>query len=176
MPASGDTVELITTKEIELFLPLMKELADDFGDRFLLAMLHWCGIGSRPAPLEFWQVFLIRTLDEIVGVSGLYRQPESPAQLCWLGWFAIRPKFRRKGLGSAAIHGLVDRARTIGCNELWVYTGAPDEAARHFYAKLGFEVLGSARSCAPGQTMDDADIVLKLRLDALSVAHKGPVR
>ncbi|MBV8173991.1 MAG: hypothetical protein JO151_05430 [Verrucomicrobia bacterium] len=61
MPASGHTVELVTTKEIELFLPTMKELADDFGDRFLLAMLHWCGIGGRPAPLEFWQVFLIRT-------------------------------------------------------------------------------------------------------------------
>jgi RimJ/RimL family protein N-acetyltransferase len=166
MPASGHTVELVTTKEIELFLPIMKELADDFGDRFLLAMLHWCGLGSRPAPLEFWQVFLIRTREEIVGVSGLYRRPESPTHLSWLGWFAVRPKFRRKGFGSAAIHRLVDRARTIGCKELWVYTGAPDKAARHFYTKLGFEVLGSARNCAPGQTMDDSDIVLKLRLDA----------
>ena len=165
MPASSDTIELITTKEIGLFLHLIRELADDFGDRFLLSMLHWCGFGSRRAPLEFWQVFLIRTGEEIVGVSGLYRRPESPTHLCWLGWFAIRPKFRRKGFGSAAIHGLVDRARTIGCNELWVYTGASDKAARHFYTKLGFEVPGSACSCAPGQTMDDSDIVLKLRLD-----------
>jgi RimJ/RimL family protein N-acetyltransferase len=165
MPASGHTVELVTTKEIELFLPTMKELADDFGDRFLLAMLHWCGIGSRPAPLEFWQVFLIRTLGEIVGISGLYRQPESPAQLCWLGWFAVRPKFRRKGFGSAAIHATVDCARTMGCKELWVYTGASDEAARHFYTKVGFELLGSARDSAPGKTIDDSDIVLKLRLD-----------
>jgi hypothetical protein len=100
MPASNHTVELTTTKEIELFLPLVKEVADDFGDPFLLSMLHWCGFGSRPAPLAFWQVFLIRTLAEVVGVSGLYRQPGSPAHLCWLGWFAIRQKFRRKGLGS----------------------------------------------------------------------------
>jgi RimJ/RimL family protein N-acetyltransferase len=146
MPANGNTVELITTKEIELFLPVMKELADDFGDRFLLSMLHWCGIGSRPAPLEFWQVFLIQTGKETVGVSGLYRRSESPTHLCWLGWFAIRPKFRRKGL--------------------WVYTGASDEAARHFYTKLGFELLGSARDRAPGKTMDDSDIVLKLQLGA----------
>ena len=165
MPSNSDTVELITTKEIELFLPLMKELADDFGDPFLLSMLHWCGFGSRLAPLEFWRVFLIRTRQEIVGVSGLYRRPGSLTHLYWVGWFAISPKFRRKGFGSAAIHGLVDHARTIGCKELWVYTGAPDKAARYFYTKLGFEVLGPAHSYAPGQTMDDSDIVLKLRLD-----------
>lgn len=165
MPANGHTVELVNTKEIELFLAVMKEVADDFGDRFLLAMLHWCGIGSRPAPLEFWQVFLIRTGDTIVGVSGLYRQPESPAHLCWLGWFAVRPKFRRKGFGSAAIHATADCARTMGCKELWVYTGASDAAARHFYTRLDFKLLGSARDRAPGKTIDDSDIVLKLQLD-----------
>jgi hypothetical protein len=61
MPAHGHTVELITTKEIDLFLPIMRELAADFGDPFLLSMLHWWGFGSRLAPLEFWQVFLIRS-------------------------------------------------------------------------------------------------------------------
>jgi hypothetical protein len=53
----------------------------------------------------------------------------------------------------------------MGCKELWVYTGASDEAARHFYTKVGFELLGSARDSAPGKTIDDSDIVLKLRLD-----------
>jgi hypothetical protein len=52
MSARGRTVELITTKEIELFLPIMRELADDFGDHFLLSMLHWCGIGKRANPLH----------------------------------------------------------------------------------------------------------------------------
>ena len=42
MAASEQTVELVSTKEIELFLPLMREI--DFGDAFLLSMLHWCGI------------------------------------------------------------------------------------------------------------------------------------
>jgi len=165
MSASGHTVELTTTKEIDLFLPLMKELADEFGDAFLLSMLHWCGFGSRPAPLEFWQVFLIRAADEVVGVSGLYRQSESPAHLCWLGWFAIRPKFRRKGFGSAAIDATANYARALGCKELWVYTGSSDEVAKGFYTKLRFELLGTALDCAPGKTMDDSDIVLKLRLE-----------
>jgi ribosomal protein S18 acetylase RimI-like enzyme len=50
----------------------------------------------------------------------------------------------------------------MDCNELWVYTGSSDEAARHFYTKLGFQLLGSARDYAPGKTMDDSDVVLKL--------------
>jgi GNAT superfamily N-acetyltransferase len=165
MPASSNTVELITTKQLDLFLPIMRELADDFGDRFLLSMLHWCGIGHRAKPLGFWQVFLIRNGNIILGVSGLYRQPESPGHLFWLGWFAIRPKFRRRGFGRAAIHAIADYARTLACKELWVYTGFSDEIARRFYTTLGFEILGPARDHTPGQTMDDSDIVLKLQLD-----------
>jgi RimJ/RimL family protein N-acetyltransferase len=164
MAANDQTVELITTKQIELFIPILKEI--DFGDRFLLSMLHWCGIGRRTTPLEFWQVFLARSGQEIVGVSGLYRQPGAPKHVCWLGWFAIRPKFRRQGFGTAATHLLADYARTVGCKELWVYTDCSDQAARSFYTKLGFEFLGSARDYAYGQTMDDSDIVLKLPLAA----------
>ena len=163
MPASNHTVELITTKEIELFLQVMRELADDFGDRFLLSMLHWCGIGGRSNPLEFWEVYLLRANHETLGVCGLYKQAETPASQFWLGWFGIRPAFRRRGYGTAAIRALVDRARTKDCKELWVYTGASDEVARLFYTKLGFELLGSARDYAPGQTIDDSDIVLRLR-------------
>ncbi len=161
MPTNDQSVELITTREIDLFLPIMKELADDFGDRFLLSMLHWCGIGRRGAPLEYWQVFLIRTGQNIIGVAGLYRQPGSPKHLCWLGWFAIRPKFRRQGFGSAAIHAIADHARTISCKELWVYTDRSADIAKGFYLSQGFELLGPAIELAPEQTMHDSDIVLR---------------
>ena len=123
MVAGERTVELVNTKEIELFLPIMREI--EFGDAFLLSMLHWCGIGQRSTTLEYWQVFLVRVQSEIVGVSGLYRQPGMPSHVCWLGWFAIRPRFRRKRFGSAAISQIRDNARNTGFNELWVYTGCP---------------------------------------------------
>jgi GNAT superfamily N-acetyltransferase len=29
-----------------------------------------------------------------------------PSHVCWLGWFAIRPQFRRQGFGTAAIQYL----------------------------------------------------------------------
>jgi hypothetical protein len=56
---------------IEMFVPAIRDIAQEFGDRFLLAMLQWCEIGRRSTPLKYWQVFLIRAQSETVGVSGL---------------------------------------------------------------------------------------------------------
>jgi RimJ/RimL family protein N-acetyltransferase len=159
MPAGEQTVELVRTKQIELFIPILKEI--DFGDRFLLSMLHWCGIGRRSTPLDYWQVFLVQAQSEIVGVSGLYRQQGMSSNICWLGWFAIRPQFRRHGFGSAAIIVLSNFVRNLTCKELWVYTGATDNIAIKFYTRLGFELLGPAAEWAPGRTMEDSDIVLR---------------
>jgi len=137
----------------------MREI--DFGDAFLLSMLHWCGIGKRSRQLEYWQVFLLRAKSQIIGVSGLYRQPGMPSHVCWLGWFAIRHQFRRQGFGTAAIDELCRIARSTGSTELWVYTDSQDDVARNFYTSLGFEVLGPASDYASGKTTDDSDIVLR---------------
>jgi ribosomal protein S18 acetylase RimI-like enzyme len=162
MSAAEQTVELVETKEIQMFLPVMNEI--DFGDRFLLSMLHWCGIGQRSTPLDYWKVFLLRARGDAVGVSGLYRQPGTPDNVCWVGWFGVRPRFRREGFGTNAMFALFDVAQNIGSQELWVYTGSSDDVAVSFYKGLGFEVLGSAAEWAPGRTMDDSDIVLRRML------------
>lgn len=159
MSAAEQTVELIETTEIEMFLPVMKEI--DFGDRFLLSMLHWCGIGQRSTPLDYWKVFLSRAGAEVVGVSGLYRQPGMAETVCWVGWFGIRPRFRRQGFGKYAMVALIDFAQHTGVKELWVYTGSSDNIAVSFYRSLSFEELGAATDWAPGRTMDDSDIVLR---------------
>ena len=159
MSATEPAVELVDTKEIEMFIPVMKEI--DFGDRFLLSMLHWCGIGRRSTQLDFWQVFLLRARGEVIGVSGLYRQPGMAPTVCWLGWFGIRPQFRRQGFGRKAANALFNIARDLGSKELWVYTGSSDDIAIAFYKSLGFELLGSAAEWACGRTMEDSDIVLK---------------
>jgi Acetyltransferase (GNAT) family len=152
--APEQRVDLLETKDLRMFIPVMQEI--DFGDRFLLSMLHWCGFGQRSTPLQYWKVFLLQVQDNIVGVSGLYRQPEMAKNVCWVGWFAIRPGFRR--------HALIGFAERIGVKELWVYTGSSDEIAVSFYKSLGFELLGRATDSAPGQTMDDSDVVLRRML------------
>ena len=157
--SAAEQVELVETTDIQMFLPVMKEI--DFGDRFLLSMLHWCGIGLRSTPLDYWKVFLLRAEGDVVGVSGLYRQPGMAETICWVGWFGIRPRFRRQGFGAGAIHALIEFARSLDCKELWVYTGSSDHVAVGFYQSLGFESLGTAADWAPGRTMDDSDIVLR---------------
>jgi GNAT superfamily N-acetyltransferase len=164
MAAAEQVVELVTTRNIDMFIPILREI--DFGDQFLLSMLHWCGIGPRATPLEYWQVFLIRSKQEIVGVPGLYRQTGMPVYLCWLGWFAIRPQFRRRGFGSAAIRSLASHALMINCREIWVYTSAGDHIARDFYLSLDFELIGSACEYANGKTANASDVVLRQKLIA----------
>jgi GNAT superfamily N-acetyltransferase len=160
--SAEQTVELLETTDIQMFLPVMKEI--DFGDRFLLSMLHWCGIGRRSTPLEYWKVFLLRAAGETVGVAGLYRQSGMAETVYWVGWFGIRPRFRRQGFGTGAMHALIEFARSIDCQELWVYTGSSDHVAVGFYRSLGFELLGTAADWAPGRTMDDSEIVLRRTL------------
>lgn len=89
-----------------------------------------------------------------------------PPYLCWLGWFAIRPQFRRQGFGTAAICRLCGTARNASFKELWVYTGREDDIAWLFYVRLGFQLLGAASDYALGKTMDDSDIVLRRILAA----------
>jgi ribosomal protein S18 acetylase RimI-like enzyme len=132
--------------------------------RFLLSMLHWCGIGGRSTPPDYWKLLLVRARGDVVGVSGLYRQPGMPHKVCWIGWFGIRPRLRREGFGTSTMHALIDVARNIGYQVLWVYTGSSNDAAVCFYKSLGFEVLASAADWAPGQTMEDSDIVLRRML------------
>ena len=159
MPSAPSLVELIPSRDIEHFLPVLREI--DLGDRFLLSMLHWCGIGQRSSPLSYWQVYIIRNTSEIVGVTGLYQRPETEKHIYWLGWFGIRPQWRRQRLGSESVRRVIEKAKERGGRELWVYTGAADQPAVRFYLSLGFEVLGTATSTAPGQTMAESDIILK---------------
>ena len=57
MAARKQIVELVSTKQIEMFIPVMKDIAQEFGDRFLLAMLHWCEIGRRSTALSIGKCF-----------------------------------------------------------------------------------------------------------------------
>ena len=104
MPPHSPVV-LLETKDISLFIPALREI--DLGDRFLLSMLHWCGIGKRSTSLDYWQVFLLRQLTETVGICGLYRQPGMDKSILWLGWLGIRPQFQRQGLATNTVQPLI---------------------------------------------------------------------
>jgi RimJ/RimL family protein N-acetyltransferase len=152
-------VNLIQSRNLIDFIPLLQEL--DFGDKFSLSMLHWCGIGKRSYPLAFWEVYVAMNEDEVIGVIGLYQQMETPPSIVWVGWFGVRPSFRRRGFGSMMIDSLKQKASDFNFRELWVFTEQENEVALNFYEKLGFRKLSEAEKNRAGTTHDPTDVVLR---------------
>jgi ribosomal protein S18 acetylase RimI-like enzyme len=157
-------VVLVDSKDVHDFLPLMRELKE-FGEAFLLTMLRWCGYGrERVEPLPYWQVFIAKIGSEPVAVTGLYRQVDTPKHTCWIGWFGVRPGFRRQGIGTKILEQLKGRARNMSCKEIWVYTESRNVPALTLYKKSGFLPMGTMGEVCPSCTTDPSDIVLKCKM------------
>lgn len=161
---SQNPLKIIQTTNIVDFVPLLKEL--EFGDQFSLAMLKWCGIGERDKTLTFWQVYIVKLEGESIGVMGLYQTTNSPSNVVWVGWFGLRPQFRREGWGSIMMKSLKGYAQEFGFQELWVFTNYNNLPALSFYEKSAFMKLGTAAEVCPGQTHNLSDVILKTNLQS----------
>lgn len=159
---SQNRLKITQTKEITDFVPLLKEL--EFGDKFSLAMLNWCGIGQWDKTLIFWQVYIVKLDEEPIGVMGLYQCIDSPSSVVWVGWFGLRPNFRREGWGSIMMEQLKSYAQEFGFQELWVFTNYDNLPAISFYEKSAFIKLGTAAEVCPGKTHHLSDVILKADL------------
>jgi RimJ/RimL family protein N-acetyltransferase len=157
-----NSLRIIQTTDIVNFLPLLKEL--EFGDKFELAMLKWCNIVQRDPSISFWQVYIAKLAVEPIGVIGLYQLVDSPADIVWLGWFGLRPHFRRQGWGTIMLNQLKKYAREFKFKELWVFTNDDNLSAISFYEKNGFIKLGAAIDISPGNTHELSDVILKCNL------------
>ena len=56
-----------------------------------------------------------------------------------LGWVAVRPDFRRKGLGKAVSLAVIQRLISAGYENIHLYTEDYRTAALRLYLSLGFE-------------------------------------
>ncbi|MDP5337061.1 MAG: GNAT family N-acetyltransferase [Nodularia sp. (in: cyanobacteria)] len=156
---NNQALSIIQTTDIGDFIPLLKEL--EFGDQFSLAMLSWCGIGQRDQSIGFWQVYIAKLAAESIGVMGLYQLIDSPCNVVWMGWFGLRPNFRREGWGTIMLDRLKEYAHSFEFQELWVFTNYDNLAAISFYENYGFVKLGEAVDICPGKTHELSDIILK---------------
>ncbi|MDB9304268.1 MULTISPECIES: GNAT family N-acetyltransferase [Cyanophyceae] len=159
---NNESLSIIQTTDIVDFIPLLKEL--EFGDQFSLAMLQWCGIGQGDQSICFWQVYIAKLAAESIGVMGLYQLIDTPSDVVWMGWFGLRPHFRRQGWGTIMLDKLKEYARSFKFQELWVFTNYDNLAALSFYENHGFVNLGAAVDICPGKTHELSDIILKYRL------------
>ena len=63
----------------------------------------------------------------------------------------VRPAYRRRGAGSAAIEAVIDECRRRGCRALSVEVGTDNRAAKALYGKFGLVRLNGARETMRSQ-------------------------
>jgi ribosomal protein S18 acetylase RimI-like enzyme len=61
----------------------------------------------------------------------------------WAGIYclAVDPAYRRQGLAQATIHGLLQKAMTVGVNNVWLQVVEANAPARALYDRLGFRAV-----------------------------------
>lgn len=61
----------------------------------------------------------------------------------WAGIYclAVDPAYRRQGLAQATIHGLLQKATTVGVNHVWLQVVEANTPARALYDRLGFRAV-----------------------------------
>lgn len=159
-----NTLSLVQTRDFCEYAPLIEELTSELGERFPLSMKNWCGIGERPYPLPFWQVYVLKCGGETVGISGLYRRHEDPPERCWIGWLGVRPGYRRRKIAQRAIGELKRLATRDGFKELWVHTDESNRAAVALYELERFCSVSNVQDLCRGRSSDPRDRVFRLRL------------
>lgn len=74
---------------------------------------------------------------EPVGISGIYADNVDE---CWLGWFGIRPEYRRKGYATATLDQLMEVMKKYGYKVCRLYTDTViNKNAIDLYIKKGFK-------------------------------------
>lgn len=86
---------------------------------------------------EVMEFYVYRLNSEIVGVAALHVESEDSGRIRWV---YVLPEYQRRGIGTALIKFIQDRAKRIGLKRLWLVTPEGAYWAINFYKKLGFEM------------------------------------
>lgn len=139
-----DDLEFVTSREITDYKSILTNLVDDFGLDFYPAILTWCEILDDTDPFKdkFWQVYLVKHNNYVVGVCGLY-ELDNKEEL-WLGWFGIIPTYRGRKFGKISLDFMKSIAKSRDCKKILSYVdkeGKPLE----FYYKNGFKLISTVK-------------------------------
>ena len=60
---------------------------------------------------DYWKYWLVYDEKEIVAITGLYSDFDiNETNSIWLGWFGVRPKYRKNNIGSEVLKFTIDEA------------------------------------------------------------------
>jgi predicted N-acetyltransferase YhbS len=72
---------------------------------------------------------------DVIGICGMYRFKNHPKDLIGMGWFALKPEYQRKGIGTKLLKLIEKKAELLGKRFIFVWT---DENSVKFYRKNGY--------------------------------------
>lgn len=105
----------------------------------------------------------------LVGMAGFSRNARIKLRHKGIIWGVfVEPQWRGKGAGRAVLEALIRRARAEpGLEQIVLSVAARQNAARHLYESLGFEVFGHERHALKidGEYVDEDHMVLALKRD-----------
>jgi ribosomal protein S18 acetylase RimI-like enzyme len=87
------------------------------------------------------EYYIVENNDDIVGTFGLYAMSWSPTSY-WLGWIAIAPEHRRKGIGTSCLKMAEEMARQKGARLFCLETSQLYDEAIEFYVSQDFKPCG----------------------------------
>ncbi len=80
---------------------------------------------------------------------------------CHLIKLAVKPEYRRRGIGDALLRETVKYARKVGADEVILEVRAKNTVARRFYKKRDFKEVKYKK----GYYLDDDAVIMTLKLN-----------
>jgi len=84
------------------------------------------------------KIYVALLEDEPVGVIGYCRDYFSTDYSYWLGWFSVKKKFRRNGIGTKLLRKVEKDLKAMRRKKLFVSTEDSNKEAKSFYTANGF--------------------------------------
>lgn len=127
-------INKLTLADIARISALMKQLSENYPRIFKRNLAR---------VLERGVILIVRSGDEggkIVGIATLAIYPILYGELARIEDVVVDEKHRGKGLGERLVVGLIDKARELNVDKLYLTSSPKRVAANALYQKLGFEL------------------------------------
>ncbi len=109
-------------------------------------------------PLDSIRIWVARSGDELVG----YYLLQSVGEESELHTFAVKPEFRRRGIGRMLLDHMIEQAKGRGTTRVFLQVRPSNTPARTLYGSLGFSAVGVRRRYY--RDNDEDALVLRLEL------------